>query len=338
MNALITTDVELAAARLNAGGLVGMPTETVYGLAADATNEQAIARLYAVKGRPTSHPVIVHLSEAASAQEWASSIPSWASALAEAFWPGPLTLVLPKATHVGTYLTGGQDTVALRVPGHRGALDLLRRFGGGVAAPSANRFGRVSPTSAPDVAADLGKWLDPAHDVILDGGPATVGLESTIVDATGVAPRILRPGAVSAASIHEVTGHRLAYADAGDAPAVSRAPGMLASHYAPQADVIVVEPDQAEAALAALMHPTRGGVANRAIGVLALQTHQVPPDVVRLAAPRDADEFAATLYSALRKADHLELTMVVVIPPPDIGIGIAIRDRLTRAATPRPHP
>ena len=338
MNSLITTDVAEAAARLAAGGLVGMPTETVYGLAADATNRLAVERLYEVKGRPSNHPVIVHVASAECVEEWTTRLPAWAAALGEAFWPGPLTLVLPKAPWVGEYLTGGQDTVGLRVPGHRLTLELLRQFGQGVAAPSANRFGRVSPTSAQDVSADLGARLDQERDAILDGGVATVGIESTIVDATGEAPRILRTGAVSAASVRQVAG--VAVAEPSTAgPTAARAPGMLPVHYAPDARVVVVESEQFAAEIATLDGSQVGVLA---LAELDMAEMDVADQVVsvaahRLAAPRDAEEFAATLYAALRKADELGLSTVLVVPPPDVGIGIAIRDRLARASR-RPEP
>jgi L-threonylcarbamoyladenylate synthase len=327
---LLTTDVESAVAALRAGGLVALPTETVYGLGALASDPDAVARIYAVKGRPSHHPVIVHLADADSIGRWADAVPDYAQRLARRVWPGPLTLVLPKADHVGDYLTGGHSTVGLRSPDHRLTLQVLRRLDDGVAAPSANRFGRVSPTTAQHVDEELSDRLDPARDLILDGGPCPVGVESTIVDATGARPRVLRPGAVSAAQVGELGEVPVADGPAPVADAVP-APGTLPAHYAPTARVVLAEPDRLDAALAALGDDV-------AIGVLALRDvdldagRVVDGTLVPLAQPDDVDGYARVLYGALRRADDLGLPTVLAVLPPDTGVGHAVRDRLRRAA------
>ena len=323
---ILTTEVASAVAALRLGGLVALPTETVYGLGADATNADAVARIYRVKGRPSHHPVIVHIIGADALAQWADVVPGYARRLADALWPGPLTLVLPRAEHVGNYLTGGADTVALRSPDHPLTQAVLRGFGGGVAAPSANRFGRVSPTTAQHVLAELGDRLDPGLDRILDGGPCPVGLESTIVDATGNQPRVLRPGAVSTKQIETLTGQVVLGPDGA-----VRAPGTLASHYAPTARVVLTEPDGVDDALAAI-----GDAAP--IGIMALATTPlddgrfVDGSAVALSRPDDVAGYARDLYGALRRADDDGLRVVLAVLPPDEGVGHAIRDRLQRAA------
>lgn len=317
MPVAVTDDVGRAVRALREGGLVAVPTETVYGLGAAAGQPAAVARVYAVKGRPADHPLIVHLAAAQQLRGWAARIPSYAEALADACWPGPLTLVLPKLPSVGRYVTGGQDTVALRVPDHPVALVLLQRFGSGVAAPSANRFGRVSPTSAAHVLAELGPLLDPQRDVVLDGGPARVGLESTIVDCTGDRPRLLRPGAVTAAQIRDITGLELAT----DAAKV-RAPGTLAAHYAPRAEVLIV----------ADPGPSAPPQLDPQVGLIAPAAAPTPIGVVRLLAPPDLPAYAAGLYAAMREADELRLREVRVVLPTGDGLAAAIADRVQRAA------
>ncbi len=305
---------------LREGGLVAFPTETVYGLGADATNADALARLYAVKGRPTDHPVIVHLSVQASLDDWAQKISPSAHTLAAAFWPGPLTLVLRAAARVSRRATGGLDTVGLRVPSHPMARDLLDEFGGGVAAPSANRFGRVSPTTAAGVHADLGNDVD----LILDGGVCAVGVESTIVDCTGTEARVLRPGAVTIEEITEVLGASPLIGGS------TRAPGTLASHYAPTATVELVTRPELAARAHALV--TQG----RKIGVIARNTDidlpAMPPAAVTLATVTSVENFAHGLYAALRKADQVGVDVVLAVLPPEAGIGAAVADRLGRAA------
>jgi L-threonylcarbamoyladenylate synthase len=307
--ALVTTDVERAAASIAAGGLVAIPTETVYGLAADATNPDAVARIFEVKGRPADHPLIVHLGSIDELSRWAAHVPPSARLLAEAAWPGPLTVIVPRAEGVPDVVTGGLDTVGLRVPAHPLALALLERVGVGLAAPSANRFGAVSPTTAVHVVHDLGDRLDPARDVILDGGPCPIGIESTIVDCASSPPQILRAGGVPVEDVR-----RLLAGDLAGASGPSRASGMLASHYAPRCEVRLV--DSADDAL-------------------ALRAGTVGAEVLDLT--DDLVAYARDLYARLRDADDRDVqTLIAVLPPPS-GLGHAIRDRLTKAAAPRPR-
>jgi L-threonylcarbamoyladenylate synthase len=309
-----------AAANLLAGGLVAFPTETVYGLGADACNADAVARIYSVKGRPADHPLIVHIASMDGLGDWADDLPGYAISLARDFWPGPMSLVVRRSGLAGDFVTGGQDTVGVRVPDHPGALGLLEAFvragGKGVAAPSANRFGNVSPTTAQAVSDELGDYLADG-DQILDGGPCEVGVESTIIDCTGDAPKILRPGAITAQMIAESTGLEVvgqglegAVVD-GNAIRVS---GSLEAHYAPAAIVVL---DQS---------PVAGQ------GFIAMADVVAGEGVVRLAAPKTHEEFARVLYSALRTADEQGLETVVVAQPVGDGIAVAIRDRLKRAA------
>jgi L-threonylcarbamoyladenylate synthase len=310
-----------AAANLLAGNLVAFPTETVYGLGADACNADAVARIYSVKGRPADHPLIVHVGSMDGLGDWASEVPEYAISLARDFWPGPMTLIMKRSALAGDFVTGGQDTVGIRVPDHAIALGLLLSFaqigGKGIAAPSANRFGSVSPTTAQAVEDELSEYLA-AADQILDGGPCLVGVESTIIDCTGDVPRILRPGAVTAEMINESTGLVVGCSASVDGLAVGqeeiRVSGSLDSHYAPVATVVL---DQS---------PDAGQ------GFIAMADMATPDGVVRLAAPRTHDEFARVLYAALRSADEQKLQTVVVAQPQGMGIAIAIRDRLKRAA------
>jgi L-threonylcarbamoyladenylate synthase len=303
-----------AASVLMAGGLVAFPTETVYGLGADACNAASVARIYSVKGRPADHPLIVHVASMDGLGEWASDVPAYAIALARDYWPGPMTLIVPRSDLAGDFVTGGQDTVGVRVPAHPVALGLLEAFvaagGKGVAAPSANRFGNVSPTTANAVAAELGDYLADG-DQILDGGACDVGVESTIIDCTGDTPKILRPGAITVEMIEQSTGLRVI--GSVEEPEI-RVSGSLDSHYAPEATVVL---DQS---------PTAGQ------GFIAMADVVAAEGVVRLAAPRTHEEFAHVLYAALRAADEQGLKTVVVQQPVGDGIAIAIRDRLKRAA------
>lgn len=308
---MITRSVDVAVAALINGDLVAIPTETVYGLAADARSQLAVERIYEVKGRPLTHPVIVHISGVEDLDQWAISIPSWAYSLAEMFWPGPLTLILPRARGVGDWVTGGQETVGLRVPNHPIALEIIRESGLGLAAPSANRFGAVSPTSALAVLEDLGPYLEAGRDFIFDGGDCAVGLESTIVDATSSHPRILRLGAVDREAIEEIA--KLAVVENRR---VIRAPGTLASHYSPLAAVHLELIDEAD-------------------GFIGLADLSTPNGLIRLAAPESISEYAQVLYQALRRADALGLHDIVAIAPEGEGLAEAIRDRLKRAATER---
>ncbi len=303
-----------AAANLLAGGLVAFPTETVYGLGADACNADAVARIYSAKGRPADHPLIVHIPSIDGLGDWADDVPGYAISLARDFWPGPMTLVVKRSGLAGDFVTGGQDTVGVRVPDHAVALGLLEAFerggGKGVAAPSANRFGNVSPTTAQAVSEELGDYLA-SGDQILDGGACDVGVESTIIDCTGDVPKILRPGAITAQMISDSTGLEIVGVVEESAIRVS---GSLEAHYAPAAKVVL---DQS---------PVAGQ------GFIAMAGIMAGDGVVRLAAPNSNDEFARAVYSALRAADQLGLETVVVAQPVGDGIAIAIRDRLKRAA------
>ena len=308
----VTTSVDVALDRLTHGGLVAIPTETVYGLGAAAGDASAVSRIFAVKGRPAGHPLIVHLADGAPLTGWAATVPPAAAVLAESCWPGPLTLLLLRADHVLDAVTGGRDTVGLRVPAHPLTQELLRRLGGGIAAPSANRYGRVSPTTAAHVAADLGPFLDPARDVILDGGPAPVGVESTIVDCTTDPPQLLRPGGIPTEDVERLL-------DLAVAPASgpSRAAGMRVSHYAPTAAVtLVASPAAGEAVVTA---------AERAGRRVAL-----------IDGTADLVAYARDLYADLRAADAAGVDEIVAVLPPPTGLGHAIVDRLRKAAAPRP--
>ncbi len=304
-----------AAANLLAGGLVAFPTETVYGLGADACNADAVARIYSVKGRPADHPLIVHIASMDGLSDWADDVPSYAISLARDYWPGPMTLVVGRSALAADFVTGGQETVGVRVPDHPVALELLEAFakvgGQGLAAPSANRFGCVSPTTAQAVCAELGNYLADA-DQILNGGSCDVGVESTIIDCTGDAPKILRPGAITAQMIAESTGMEVV--GVVDSTAI-RVSGSLETHYAPVARVLL---DQS---------PVAGQ------GFIAMAGIMAGEGVVRLAAPESHEDFARVLYSALRAGDLMGLATVVVVQPVGDGIAIAIRDRLSRACT-----
>ena len=301
-----------AAQLLKAGGLVALPTETVYGLGADATNKDAVARIYKVKGRPADHPLIVHIHSMQSLGDWADEIPSYAISLARDFWPGPMTLVLKRSILAEDFVTGGQPTVGLRVPDHVVALALLSAFakigGQGIAAPSANRFGHVSPTTAQAVHDEIGAYLD-QQDLIVDGGPSSVGVESTIIDCTSDAPRILRPGAITIEMIEESTGLKVSSAETN-----IRVSGSLENHYAPNATVDL----------------NRTPIAGE--GFIALADIQTPANVIRLAAPNSVEDFARLMYAALREGDAQGLKSVVVTEPVGDGLALAIRDRLMRAS------
>jgi L-threonylcarbamoyladenylate synthase len=309
-----------AAQSLKEGSLVAFPTETVYGLGADAANAQAVARIYEVKGRPAEHPLIVHISNLKYLEQWISDIPEYAIALAREFWPGPMTLILKRSELAKDFLTGGQDTVGIRIPDNSLALGLLDAFhklgGAGIAAPSANRFGQVSPTTAAAVEEELGEFLGDT-DLVLDGGPSEVGVESTIIDCTGEFPRILRPGALTIAMIEEVT--RLKASNSSDSKSIDfkeeaiRVSGSLENHYAPKAKVFL---DQ---------RPVEGS------GFIAFESIKTPDGAIRLASPETVEEFARVLYSALREGDHQNLDSIYIAQPTGEGLAIAIRDRLSRA-------
>ena len=298
------TDVERAATVLRSGGLIGLPTETVYGLAADAHDAAAVARIFEVKGRPTDHPLIVHVPDLAAARSWCADWPPTAEILARTFWPGPLTLIVgldPALTEPwARQVTGGRPTVALRVPSHPVARDLLGRFPGGLAAPSANRFGRVSPTTARHVLDDLGS----DGEYVLDGGPCDVGVESTIVDCSVSPPQILRFGSITLEQIEDTVG------SVGTPSGPARAPGMMASHYAPRCRVRpVVDADDANLLASQCRRPYR-----------------------ILDGATDPDAFAHDLYSLLRLCDDDGIDEVFVIVPADADIGRAVRDRVFKAA------
>ena len=306
-----------AAASLRSGNLVAFPTETVYGLGVDATNKDAVAHLYQVKGRPSDHPLIVHISSMANLDKWASQIPEYAIKLARTFWPGPMTLILPRTNQAKDFITGNQDSVGIRVPSHPLATALLTEFedqgGLGVAAPSANRFGKVSPTTADAVVEELSDYLSPA-DLILDGGPCQVGVESTIINCTQALPEILRPGAVTATMISDLIGLQVNQIATGSNKSAIKAPGLLQSHYAPKAKVFL------------------STTPNLGDGFIALADIPTPPGAIRLASPKNTKEYAQLLYQALRLADTKQLPNVIVIPPTGDDLAIAICDRLEKCA------
>ena len=302
-----------AAKSLLSGNLVAFPTETVYGLGADASNESAVNKIYKAKGRPADHPLIVHISHINLLDMWAKDIPEYAIKLARSFWPGPMTLILPRTPLAKDFITGGQDNVGIRIPSQSLGLALLSEFekqgGFGVAAPSANRFGAVSPTTAGAVEAELADYLS-SDDQILDGGACDVGVESTIIDCTGSFPTILRPGAITAQMIFAATDLEPATTN----NLAIKASGLLESHYSPLAKVIL---DQ---------RPERGD------GFIALSNIKTPEGVIRLASPKNNEEYAKVLYQALRNADSQQIKTVHAHLPAGSDIAVAIRDRLTKSA------
>lgn len=303
-----------AARALKDGHLVAFPTETVYGLGADARNPDAIRRVYSVKGRPSDHPLIIHLSSISELDKWAREIPDYAILLAEKFWPGPLTLILKRSELVGDFVSGNQDTVGLRVPGNSIAQALIKEFemlsGSAVAAPSANRFGQVSPTSGSDVREEIGNELS-GSDWILDGGSSKIGIESTIVDCTGNFPRILRSGFVTKENIEDCMRVNLKE-DSGTSKL--KFSGSFEKHYAPKCRVILGRKELIGSAFLALSHiPT-------------------PPSMERLGAPDTVEDFARILYSTLRAADQRGFTDLVIVQPEGQGLALAIKDRLLKAS------
>lgn len=305
-----------AAASLLAGNLVAFPTETVYGLGADASNEGAVARVYEVKGRPSNHPLIVHISSIENLEKWAKAIPSYAIKLARTFWPGPMTLILPRTDLAKDFITGGQNNVGIRVPGHTLALSLIKEFethgGYGVAAPSANRFGKVSPTCAEDVKDELSEYLD-TNDQILDGGPSLVGIESTIIDCTKNTPIILRPGSITATMINNLLDTEIGI-DTKQSGNRIKASGLFESHYSPIANVYL------------------SGTPAPGDGFIALSKFPTPGNVIRLASPANNLAYANILYKALRFADHKKLSKVFVVLPEGDDVAVAICDRLQKAS------
>ena len=313
--------LKVAAQALKDGSLVAFPTETVYGLGADATNAQAVARIYEVKGRPADHPLIVHIADPKYLEQWISDIPEYAILLAREFWPGPMTLILQRSELAKDFITGGQNTVGIRIPDNAIALGLLEAFhklgGAGIAAPSANRFGQVSPTTVEAVNEELGEYLADS-DLVIAGGSSKVGLESTIIDCAGSLPRILRPGAITIEMIEVATelvvskslDKNLDNFELGNI----RVSGSLENHYAPKAKVFL---DQ---------QPVPGS------GFIALESIDTPIGAIRLAAPKSVEEFARVIYSALREGDHKGLSSIYIDQPTGDGLAIAIRDRLSRSA------
>ena len=316
-------EIERAVEVLRRGGLIGLPTETVYGLGADAENAAAVRRIFAAKGRPVDHPVIVHLGDSSLVDRYARAVPAVARRLAERFWPGPLTLILSRSARVPDEVTGGADTVGLRVPDHPVALALLSAFGRGVAAPSANRFGRISPTRAEHVREELGDLVE----VVLDGGPCLVGVESTIVALSGSRPLLLRPGAIGAAALAEVIGEMPLMPEA--VAEVPRAPGSLAAHYAPSTPLELLPFEALSARAAELV--ARG----LRVAVLArhARDHKLPPAAIWRVEPGDAAGFARALYGALRALDAAGVDRILVERVPEDAAWIAVADRLRRAAT-----
>ena len=308
--------IKEAATSLINGNLVAFPTETVYGLGADATNEKAVARVYEVKGRPTDHPLIVHISSIDHLDKWVTDIPEYATKLARSFWPGPMTLILPRTELAKDFITGDQDNVGIRVPAHTLALSLLKEFenqgGYGVAAPSANRFGKVSPTSADDVKEELSNYLK-LGDLVLDGGPSLVGVESTIISCIGTIPTVLRPGAVTSSMIDNLLGIQIKRVMENNSDDI-KVPGLLESHYSPIAKVYL------------------SGTPATGDGFIALSKFPTPAGAIRLISPIDNQEYARILYQGLRLADSKKLAKVFVIAPTGDDIAIAICDRLKKAA------
>jgi L-threonylcarbamoyladenylate synthase len=308
-------EIKMAAKALKDGNLVAFPTETVYGLGADAINEKAVGKIYVAKGRPRNHPVIVHISSPKQLDNWAIEIPEYAIRLGSAFWPGPMTLILKRNPRVSDFITGGQECVGLRVPNQQVALALTREFeklgGLGIAAPSANRFGSVSPTTAQAVEEELRTFLG-SEDLILDGGQCEIGVESSIIDCTYANPVVLRPGAITKEMIEQITNLPVSLkADKSEV----RTPGLLDNHYAPKAKVIL------------------GLAANQGDGFIALDQIPTPVGSIRLASPASIEEYAKGLYQALRMGDQLGLSQIYVVEPKGNGLAIAIRDRLTKASS-----
>lgn len=321
LNKVSKATIQKAVTILRESGLVAFPTETVYGLGGDAKNPVAVAKIFAAKGRPADHPVIVHLASIDQLPDWVQTVTPQAQKLAAHFWPGPLTLILPRATHVLDAITGKQDTVGIRVPHHPIAQALLTAFGSGIAAPSANRFGCISPTQAVHVQQELGDVID----LILDGGECGVGIESTIVDVSGEEAKVMRPGSITASQISAVLGKPLTCQHANNK---IRAPGMLLSHYAPHTRLQIVAQDKLEDTINSLQK------SGKSIVVLARHPriidnaycHWVPM-------PEQADIYAHMLYACLRAADQLACNVILVEEVPGTEAWFAINDRLQKAAT-----
>jgi L-threonylcarbamoyladenylate synthase len=305
-------EIKKAAKALKDGHLVAFPTETVYGLGADATNEKAVSRIYSVKGRPTDHPLIVHISSINQLDKWAVDIPDYASKLASKFWPGPITLILKRSELAKDLVTGGQGNVGLRVPNHPIALAILREFekleGAGVAAPSANRFSAVSPTTCGAVIEEIGEYLE-NEDLVLDGLQSEIGIESTIIDCTGLSPVVLRPGYITNEQVESISELKINLN-----VSEIKVPGSLESHYSPKAKVVL------------------DSIAIRGEGFVAMASVPTPKGVIRLASPATVEDFAKDLYKALRLGDEKKLNKIIVLQPTGNGMALAIRDRLLKAS------
>lgn len=312
-------EIKKAVTILRRGGLVAFPTETVYGLGADASNADAVKKIFVAKGRPNSHPVIVHLSDISQLELWASEIPQLALKLAERFWPGPLTLILKRNVKKSDVITGGQDTIGIRIPSHPIAQQLLKEFGGGIAAPSANKFGRISSTTAEHVKKNFGEEIE----MILDGGPCEVGIESTILDLSSDTPRLLRPGSIDQDLLSEVLNSAV-QAGNKNSPRVS---GALASHYAPHTPVLLIETNEFKTAVTRYLH------AQQFIGALAFSTEPVRHSHCKwINVSNDVNEYARTLYANLHILDQLNLDFILIESPPNTQEWFAINDRLKRAS------
>lgn len=321
-------DIAAAVAWLKQGKLVAFPTETVYGLGADARDPESVAKIFRAKGRPTKHPLIVHLADANQLPDWCGPIPEQARKLAATFWPGPMTLILQRGKFASDAVTGGLSTVGIRVPSHPVAQSLLREFGGGIAAPSANRFGRVSPTTAEHVRAEN---FDPQEVLILAGDACEIGLESTIIDLSRGIPAVLRPGAITAEQIAACLASPLGGADF----ASPRCSGSLESHYAPQARVRLFEPHQKNGLQAELQTALHAGERLVLIAPAEVLSHMTAVEnMQRIVAPDTAEAFAQKMYAMLREADQLG-NSIFILPPEETGLGVAIWDRLRKAAAPR---
>ena len=332
LKAELHAQIETAAAILRQGGVVAFPTETVYGLGADASNPAAVRRIFKIKGRPADHPLIVHLADKSQLSHWAREVPDAAKLLASHFWPGPLTLILPRSQHVSDVVTGGQDTVGLRVPNHPAALALLRAMGptGGLAAPSANRYGRISPTTAEHVREELGNSVD----MILDGGPCEVGLESTIVSCIGNSVTVLRPGGIPLAALEEILQQKIAVADSTDAKI--RVSGNKLSHYAPVTPLEILPHENlwqraCELEAQGLRVATLEWSAPNAVH-LTSSVHSEHAGIARTMMPADSVAYGQVLYATLRQLDGARFDRLLAEAPPGNAAWLAVADRLRRAS------
>ncbi len=316
--------INKAADLLRQGRLVSLPTETVYGLGADAKNPEAVKRIFTAKGRPADHPLIVHIPDKSALTDWAIEIPDIAWKLAERFWPGPLTIVLKKYPDVPMEVTGGQNTVALRVPAHPVALSVLQAFGGGIAAPSANRFCRISPTQASHVEEELGDKVD----MILDGGACQVGLESTIVDLSGAQPRLLRPGQISKSEIEEFLQMKLELPEENE---LIHAPGKMEVHYAPNKTALLCSGDQVQK----MLQGSDFGLKHKKIGIMSYGTKIGSEFFIQeIRMPEYVNDYGQLLYSKLRELDHADLDLILIEQPPQSDEWQSVNDRLKKATKP----